>query len=102
MPHPSFVYTVKWLNRSSKYAYLVTGGRDCVLRIWKQYFDRENDIELCDEIIQHENYITSMVASRKGTTFYTADWSGVLLEWIRNKSNKEQNMSLYRMQRLVI
>lgn len=102
MPHPSFVYAVKWLNRSSKYAYLVTGGRDCVLRIWKHYFDRANDIELCHEIIQHENYITSMVASRKGTTFYTADWNGVLLEWTRNKCSKASNISLYQMQRLVI
>lgn len=98
MPHPSFVYAVQWLNRSSKYAFVVTGGRDCVLRIWKHYFDGEHDIELGDELIQHDNYITSMVTSRKGTTFFTADWNGVLLQWMRNKS---RNGPLYQLHRSV-
>lgn len=99
MPHPSFVYAVQWLNRSSKYAFVVSGGRDCVLRIWKHYFDGEHDIELGDELIQHDNYVTSMVTSRKGTTFFTADWNGVLLQWMRNK--KSRNGPPYQLHRSV-
>lgn len=92
---------MKWLNRKSEYV-IVTGGRDCVLRIWKIHMDDsdENDIELCDELIQHENYITSLVVNQKATKFYSADWNGVLLEWIRKRSSKDNDMSpLYQMQR---
>lgn len=91
LPHPSFFYACKWLRKSVDDAFMVwlcdwfTGGRDCVLRIWKISTDTDIDIELCDELIQHENYITSLAASWKSTKIYSADWNGVLLQWSLKK-----------------
>lgn len=82
LPHPSFIYAAKWLRKSTDFTYLATGGRDCVLRIWKISTDEAADIELCDELIQHDNYITSIATNRK-SVIYTADWNGCLFEWGR-------------------
>lgn len=99
MPHPSFVYAATWLKKSSDFAYIATGGRDCVLRIWKISMDIEADVELCDELIQHENYITSLAAGRK-LSLYTADWNGTLLEWYREEPSKNTDVQpLYQMRR---
>lgn len=96
------MYAVKWLNQSSEYAYIATGSRDGIIRVWKIYGDFEADIELCDELKQHENYITSVAANQKASKIYSADWNGVLLEWSHTKSHKEKaNGSLYRLQRCV-
>lgn len=92
----------KWLNKTQEYAHVVTGGRDCVLRIWKISTNADADIELCDELIQHDNYITSLAATRKSNKLYTADWNGVLLEWSRTKSNKGKDVGpLYHMRRCI-
>lgn len=91
LPHSSFIYAAKWLRKSTDldFAYLASGGRDCVLRIWKISIDLAADVELCDELIQHDNYITSITTNRK-SIIYTADWSGRLFEWSRNKRGKEK------------
>lgn len=82
-------------------AYIVTGGRDCVLRIWKISTDIDADIELCEELIQHENYITSLATSRKSTKIYSADWNGVLLQWSLKKGDNSGNNvgPLYQLKR---
>lgn len=100
LPHPSFVYACKWLNKSMNEAYIVTGGRDCVLRIWKIPTDNAAEIELCDELIQHENYITSLATSRRATKIYSADWNGVLLQWSQKRCDSESDIGpLYQMKR---
>lgn len=72
-----------------------------MLRIWKINNDVDADIELCDELIQHDNYITSLAASRKSTKIYSADWNGVLLEWSLKKSDKRKDVGpLYQLKRL--
>lgn len=81
-------------------AYIVTGGRDCVLRIWKVSTENDTDIELCDELIQHENYITSLAASRRATKIYSADWNGVLLQWSQKKCDAGNDAGpLYQIKR---
>lgn len=103
LPHPSFVYACKWLSKSIDDAYIVTGGRDCVLRIWKISTEIDDDIELCDELIQHENYITSLAASKKSTKIYSADWNGVLLQWSLKKGDSGNDVGpLYQMKRSIL
>lgn len=95
------MYAAKWLSKNDVQDYIATGGRDCVLRIWKISKDVDADIELCDELIQHDNYITSLATSRKSTKIYSADWNGVLLEWSLKKSGKGKDAEpLYQMKRL--
>lgn len=103
LPHPSFVYAVKWLSKSLHSAFVATGGRDCLLRIWKiATDDTDTDIELCDELIQHDNYISCLEATRKSSKLYSADWNGELLEWSRKKSSKERCVSPnFRLKRLI-
>lgn len=101
LPHSSFVYAVKWLSKSLDSIYVATGGRDCILRIWKiDDTDANSDIELCDELIQHDNYISCLEATRKSSKLYSADWSGVLLEWTHIKHEKEKIVSsVYHLKR---
>lgn len=62
--------------------------------------DTDADIELCDELIQHENYITSLAASKKSTKIYSADWNGVLLQWSLKKCDDGNDVGpLYQMKR---
>lgn len=84
---------MKWLNKLSNSTFIATGGRDCVLRIWKiGSEDSDTDIELCDELIQHDNYISCLETTRKSTKLYSADWNGVLLEWNQKKSHKDRHV----------
>lgn len=99
LPHPSFVYTTKWLSKSEEQSYIATGGRDCVLRIWRVNHNTDTEIELCDELIQHDNYITSLATTRKSTKIYSGDWNGVLLEWSLKKSKSKETEPLYHLKR---
>ncbi|XP_031640642.1 jouberin-like [Contarinia nasturtii] len=106
IPHPSFVYVTKWLSKLSEcdadHAYAVTGGRDCILRVWKINMNIDADIELYDELIQHDNYITSLAIAGKSLHLYSADWNGVLLEWCQTKNHKENDDGpLYQMSRKI-
>lgn len=88
---------MKWLHTAHDYVLISTGGRDCVLRIWKMSLtNTDDDIELCSELIQHEDYITSLLTNRKSSRLYTADWAGVLLEWNLGKSKSKRGPNSFQ------
>lgn len=91
------------MNQTTEFVHVATGCRDSVIRIWKIYRHMEIDIELCDELRQHENYITSLATNYKFTKLYSSDWNGVLLEFTRlgRKSSKEHATdTIFGLQRL--
>lgn len=51
--------------------------------------NKDDDIELNSELIQHEDYITSLLTNRKSSRLYSADWAGVLHEWSHSKSKSK-------------
>lgn len=109
LSHPSFVYAVCGLNfrspASDEYLFIATGGRDCVLRVWRVLRTEQPDdsdrnaIDLCDEFDQHQNYITSLAVTKRATKLYSADWNGDIYEWRRRQSSKFTLDSVYRMKR---
>lgn len=111
LPHPSFVYAVRFLNfrtpASDEYSFIATGGRDCVLRVWRVLRTKQPDdsdraaIDLCDEFDDHQNYITSLAVTKRATTLYSADWNGDIFEWRRRQSAKYNLDSVYKMKRCV-
>lgn len=93
LPHPSYLYAVKCLDLTNNgdNVFVVTGGRDAILRIWHVFGDW-NDvtaIELMQELSgSHQNYITAIVAPVKGDQFhkfYSSDMSGIIIEWASTK-----------------
>lgn len=109
LPHPSFVYSVRFLNfctpASDEYLFVATGGRDCVLRVWRVLRTKQPDasdratIDLCDEFDDHQNYITSLAVTKRATKLYSADWNGEIFEWRRRQSAKYNLDSVYKMKR---
>lgn len=88
------------MNKLSDQTYAITGGRDGILRVWKMSRNMEADIELYDELIHHDNYITSIAVNHKLFAFYSADWNGLLIEWSKKRNTNEKNVgSSYHMSR---
>lgn len=89
LPHPSFVYTVKAMSISTKHIYVMSGGRDHVLRLWKMHYKHdEHEYELCQELRNHQNYITALKSTKNSTRLFSSDWDGNILEWVRGSKKK--------------
>lgn len=82
LPHPCFLYTVKVMDFSAKEMFVVTGGRDKIIRIWCITFDIERT-DLIQELEAHKNYITAIVCAKKTKNLYSSDWDGYIIEWTR-------------------
>lgn len=103
------MYAVRCLNfrapASDEYLFIATGGRDCVLRIWRVLRSKLPDdseraaVDLCDEFDDHGNYITALAVTKRATKLYSADWNGEIFEWRRRQSAKYNLDSVYRMKR---
>lgn len=97
LPHPAFVYASKFLQNdsnssmeyiSSNNLAIVTGGRDNIVRIWKN----SNGSEIFDlaQELKHPQknqftFITSIV-TRNAETFYTSTSTGEIAEWTLQNS----------------
>lgn len=103
------MYAVRFLNfctpASDDYLFIATGGRDCVLRVWRLLCTKQPEdsdratIDLCDELDDHQNYITSLAVTKRATKLYSADWNGEIFEWRRRQSAKYNLDSVYKMKR---
>lgn len=77
LPHPSFVYTC---NITTNNIIVATGCYDKIIRIWK----KNVKFVLLQELEKHTGYVTSLVFNHVGNLLYSADSTGVILEWIQN------------------
>lgn len=82
LPHPCFLYTAKILDLSAKELFVVTGGRDKIIRTWRITLDVERT-DLVQELEGHKNYITAIVCAKKTKNLYSSDWNGYIIEWTR-------------------
>lgn len=83
------------LSISTKYIYVITGGRDYVLRLWKMHYKHdEHEYDLSQELKNHQNYITALKSTKNCIRLFSSDWDGNILEWERgNKKKVEYNFS---------
>uniref|UniRef100_A0A336M610 CSON012678 protein n=1 Tax=Culicoides sonorensis TaxID=179676 RepID=A0A336M610_CULSO len=79
MPHTSFVYAARCLLIERHSLVIVTGGRDCLLRVWKCN-EKRAGAEIHQELEGHDDYI-SCLACTKQRTLLSADANGVIIEW---------------------
>lgn len=81
LPHPSFVYSSKFVSTFIEPLFLITGCRDNAIRVWKL---RKNTskIELHQEhSLEHDGYVSSVVVTKSGEFLYSSDSSGSVIEW---------------------
>lgn len=86
LPHPNFIYASKFLyNDDSERIYVVTGGRDAVLRIWRSRKKRQS-FELCqelgaDDVEGSKGYYITGISAANNEFFYSSNSVGGLTEW---------------------
>uniref|UniRef100_A0A8B9LT71 Jouberin n=1 Tax=Astyanax mexicanus TaxID=7994 RepID=A0A8B9LT71_ASTMX len=78
LPHPSFVYCAQYhpLNQNL----LVTGGYDCLLRVWNLDVKDVNG-QLLQEFEGHKTFINALCFDNEGTRMYSGDNAGVIVVW---------------------
>ncbi|XP_055374934.1 uncharacterized protein LOC129607783 [Condylostylus longicornis] len=86
--HPTFVYCGTFLIQNfTTLGGIITGGRDHVLRIWKNEHEL-NSLILIQELNHHKELIISVAYVFQSNKIYSADKSGVVIEWKLGNSNK--------------
>ncbi|XP_074640564.1 jouberin-like isoform X2 [Tubulanus polymorphus] len=78
LPHPAFVYTAKYHPRVR--TVIVTGGYDCVIRIWDVKSDG-NHGQLVQELDEHLGYISTLCFDEDGQKLYSGDSTGRISVW---------------------
>jgi hypothetical protein len=78
---PTFVYAGKFLKLNEKE--IVTGGRDGILRIWR-------NTTLIQEIDQHKGFIKAIVVFKLCASIYSLDSQNVFIEWALHKDKYVQ------------
>lgn len=84
LPHPCFIYASKFLQSESEGKILIaTGGRDSVVRVWKNKKSKEG-FELHQELalddVSKDVYITA-IATKSSEYFYSSNSAGQIFEW---------------------
>lgn len=81
LPHPSFVYSSKFVSTLIEPLFLITGCRDNAIRVWKLR-KSTSKIELHQEYpLEHDGYVTSVVVTKSGEFLYSSDSCGSVIEW---------------------
>lgn len=103
LPHPSYLYAVKCLQiPNENEMYVVTGGRDGVLRIWHVYEQQQEEpaYRLMQELDNgHQSYITSIVTNKKNSLIYSADANGCVVEWTMRKNRNQKYADCFELKR---
>ena len=85
LPHPNFIYASKFLyNDDLDRLYVVTGGRDSVLRIWRSRKKKESfelSQELGEEIEGFKGHYITGITAANNEYFYSSNSIGNLIEW---------------------
>ncbi|KAG2467061.1 AHI1 protein, partial [Polypterus senegalus] len=78
LPHPSFVYASQF-HPAAQYL-VVTGGYDCVIRIWNVKVKNANG-QLLQEFDGHKSFINTLCFSKDGINMFSGDSSGLIIVW---------------------
>ncbi|XP_055707129.1 jouberin-like [Phlebotomus papatasi] len=79
LPHPSFVYCCRFIHITEFKEVLITGSRDCVIRLWD--FEGPEDCVYFDELTKHEGFVTCLCVRNTTGIFFSGDSEGVVIEW---------------------
>ncbi|XP_059622975.1 jouberin-like [Phlebotomus argentipes] len=79
LPHPSFVYCCRFIRINEDREIILTGCRDCVIRLWD--FNDPEDCTYSDELTKHEGFVTAFCAGKAQGSFFSGDSEGAVLEW---------------------
>ncbi|XP_063040333.1 jouberin isoform X2 [Engraulis encrasicolus] len=78
LPHPSFLYCAQ-LHPSAQHL-VVTGGFDCVLRVWDVDVDDVNG-HLLKELNGHKAFVNCLCFDQEGSRMFSGDNAGMIIEW---------------------
>ncbi|XP_061086988.1 jouberin isoform X2 [Conger conger] len=78
LPHPSFVYCAQY--HPSAQNLVVTGGYDCLVRVWDVDVHNVNG-QLLQEFEGHKSFINSLCFDAEGLRMFSGDNAGLLITW---------------------
>ncbi|KAM4624936.1 jouberin [Polymixia lowei] len=78
LPHPSFVYCARYHPVAQ--SLVVTGGYDCLLRVWRLDV-RDVNGQLLQEFEGHDSFINAVCFDSEGRRMFSADNAGLILVW---------------------
>ncbi|KAM6912221.1 jouberin [Xenentodon cancila] len=78
LPHPTFVYCAQYHPSAQNLA--VTGGYDCLLRVWRLDVSDVNG-QLLQEFEGHSSFINTVCFDSDGTRMFSADNTGLIIVW---------------------
>nr|XP_057912201.1 jouberin isoform X2 [Doryrhamphus excisus] len=86
LPHPSFVYSAQYHPAAHNLA--VSGGFDCVLRLWRLDVDDVNG-QLLREFDAHGGFINTVCFDTEGQRMFSADNTGSIIVWNTSVSARQ-------------
>uniref|UniRef100_A0A1A7Y2E3 Abelson helper integration site 1 n=1 Tax=Iconisemion striatum TaxID=60296 RepID=A0A1A7Y2E3_9TELE len=87
LPHPSFVYCAQYHPSTQKLA--VTGGYDCLVRVWRLDVPDVNG-QLLQEFEGHSSFINTICFDSEGSRMFSGDNTGTIIVW-KTSVNDEKN-----------
>ncbi|XP_055691469.1 jouberin-like [Lutzomyia longipalpis] len=92
LPHPSFVYCCRFIRVDGGKEIILSGGRDCVIRLWD--FESPDECSYFDELTNHEGFVTCLCVGKGGGIFFSGDSEGTVFEWHWKKDSFDAVRSL--------
>ncbi|XP_033861135.3 jouberin isoform X1 [Acipenser ruthenus] len=78
LPHPAFIYAAQYHPFAQYLA--VTGGYDCVIRVWNVKVKDVNG-QLLQEFDGHKSFINTLCFDKEGLRMFSGDSSGLIIVW---------------------
>ncbi|MGH0140565.1 UNVERIFIED_CONTAM: hypothetical protein FKN15_030492 [Acipenser sinensis] len=78
LPHPAFIYAAQYHPFAQYLA--VTGGYDCVIRVWNVKVKDVNG-QLLQEFDGHKSFINTLCFDKEGLQMFSGDSSGLIIVW---------------------
>ncbi|KAG7511232.1 hypothetical protein JOB18_044567 [Solea senegalensis] len=93
LPHPSFVYSAQYHPTAQHL--VVTGGYDCLVRVWRLDVDDVNG-QLLREFEGHNSFINALCFDSEGTRMFSADNVGRITVWKTSVNDGRRQPSCHR------